>query len=349
MNNSDYKCSSSILVVPNSSERRTRLDYIDRSTGIAILLVVVGHMGNTNYQNVNYLSFKHLIYVFHMPLFMAISGFIMCYTWIPPERFSDYARYISKKAKRLMPSFVVFSGAIFIAKLLLQDHSFIYNHVTGYEDIYNIILRPAQGPAGFLWYIYVLFEFYVIMPLLLTFTGRLFPLLLIPSIFLYFISFSMISILQVDLFCRYIPFFIIGVLWAQHRVRVEMLLRKWGLYFAILFTIGLLYVLFTNMTKSYIAFILLGSISIPSVVWLSIMPPFRDADFLSLWGRNVFVIYLLNTSVIGILRNLLYTYFGENGFAFIVASPLMVTAAIYFPIYILNLYVRTANLYKKWI
>ena len=52
-----------------------RLDYIDEIRGIAILLVVVGHIIQFNGISKNNSVFE-FIYSFHMPLFFAISGYI---------------------------------------------------------------------------------------------------------------------------------------------------------------------------------------------------------------------------------------------------------------------------------
>lgn len=61
---------------------RERVDWIDTAKGIAILLVVVGHVGGytgkysiPEYQRwIDYAVW--LIYTFHMPLFFCLSGYV---------------------------------------------------------------------------------------------------------------------------------------------------------------------------------------------------------------------------------------------------------------------------------
>lgn len=51
---------------------RERLDYIDRLKGIAIYLVVVGHLIQFNVVNFEHNVLFCFIYSFHMPLFMLL-------------------------------------------------------------------------------------------------------------------------------------------------------------------------------------------------------------------------------------------------------------------------------------
>lgn len=52
------------------SERKNRLDYIDRAKGILIILVVIGHIWQSG-------PVFNTIYVFHMPAFFVISGLLL--------------------------------------------------------------------------------------------------------------------------------------------------------------------------------------------------------------------------------------------------------------------------------
>lgn len=55
---------------------KNRLDFVDKMRGFAILMVVVGHLIDFNGWGVYNTAFQ-IIYSFHMPLFFAISGFIV--------------------------------------------------------------------------------------------------------------------------------------------------------------------------------------------------------------------------------------------------------------------------------
>ena len=67
-----------------------RVEYLDALRGFAILLVIVGHLIQSNYQDALSDPLFNIIYSFHMPLFFFLSG---C------------ARYIVEKESFLMVSF----------------------------------------------------------------------------------------------------------------------------------------------------------------------------------------------------------------------------------------------------
>ena len=64
-----------------------RIDYLDYSKGIAIILVVLGHIFNGG-------NIKTYIYSFHIPLFFIISGYLFNYSNI-----NSFNEFISKKTK----------------------------------------------------------------------------------------------------------------------------------------------------------------------------------------------------------------------------------------------------------
>lgn len=80
-----------------------RNHIIDIAKGIGIILVVFGHVINSNVdifgKNVN-----NMIYIFHMPLFFLISGYLTKY-----EKNIDSKNYIKKKAKGILLPFFNFS------------------------------------------------------------------------------------------------------------------------------------------------------------------------------------------------------------------------------------------------
>jgi len=79
---------------------RERLLDIDRATGIAIALVVLGHLAPGRiYSGAEwYYSLKSVIYTFHMPFFMYLSGVVAYYTYKPAESVKDYKAYVYKKS-----------------------------------------------------------------------------------------------------------------------------------------------------------------------------------------------------------------------------------------------------------
>lgn len=120
-----------------------RIDYIDEIRGLAILLVVVGHLIQFNGFSVNNPIFE-FIYSFHMPLFFAISGYItqrlttIC-------TLNEYLGFIKKKFISLIIPLLVWS--------LIVNHFFFVEQweVVTWQNILDCIASPG------LWFLKMLF------------------------------------------------------------------------------------------------------------------------------------------------------------------------------------------------
>ena len=79
-----------------------RISYIDQLKGIAILLVVLGHV--IGYNNCEDSFLWRFIYSFHMPLFMFISGYVAQMTF-RIERFgwNETISFLIKKLRTCYP------------------------------------------------------------------------------------------------------------------------------------------------------------------------------------------------------------------------------------------------------
>lgn len=88
-----------------------RLRNIDLLKGILILLVIIGHiLQGTFSENI----WRYIIYTFHMPLFIGISGYLLNYTKIGQLNFTDlFKKYFFR---------VIFPWAIAVIVYLLADH-----------------------------------------------------------------------------------------------------------------------------------------------------------------------------------------------------------------------------------
>lgn len=80
---------------------KTRLNYIDSSRGIAIILVVIGHIIPMD------VSLNKYIYSFHMPIFFILSGILLYNSKTLNEM--EYRKIIYKKVKTLMYPYFTFS------------------------------------------------------------------------------------------------------------------------------------------------------------------------------------------------------------------------------------------------
>ena len=65
------------MVITDKLDKQSRVEWIEICKGIAILLVVLGHTFRDEMLTNDIAYFlKTFIYSFHMPLFMAISGYV---------------------------------------------------------------------------------------------------------------------------------------------------------------------------------------------------------------------------------------------------------------------------------
>lgn len=120
-----------------------RLDYVDIMRGIAINLVVAGHVMQFNGIPTNNPAFEY-IYSFHMPLFFAISGYIIQKV-TKIETWQQYGKFVKKKVIAIAVPFLVWT--------LLADNFFLKEswHVIGTEQLIHKLQYPM------LWYLKSLF------------------------------------------------------------------------------------------------------------------------------------------------------------------------------------------------
>jgi fucose 4-O-acetylase-like acetyltransferase len=136
-----------------------RLEWIDTLKGFAILLVVMGHVLHTfnTYNafpdnNIGVVAEK-VIYSFHMPLFIMISGFVFA-TAYSMDKPNNKSRYITQLVNIAMLYFlwsIIFSGIKIIGS------RWVNNEIT----LLNFALMPIKAIDIF-WYLYVLFFLYII-------------------------------------------------------------------------------------------------------------------------------------------------------------------------------------------
>lgn len=132
--------------------------------GIGIFLVVLGHsFPFIDEINIPIYKYIHsLIYSFHMPLFIMISGFF-AYKILDINSFKEYKEFVLSKFKKLMIPYFTISFITIPIKLILN--SFSERKIVYQEILTDIFLYPWNNPIIFFWFIYVLFLIFVFSPL----------------------------------------------------------------------------------------------------------------------------------------------------------------------------------------
>lgn len=130
---------------------QSRLEFLDNAKGIAIILMVYGHVElGIRYTGVipNYVAFKYitnLIYTFHMPLFFAISGYLLSKLGNKRKFLSELKRNTSKIA---VP-YLIWKNVFTATKLLIPSQ---INFPAQPFSLLSIIL-----PSAHYWYLFVLY------------------------------------------------------------------------------------------------------------------------------------------------------------------------------------------------
>lgn len=179
-----------------------RDNLIDTLKAFAILLVIIGHSIQYNIPqefDSNYLF--RLIYSFHMPLFMFISGYVSIYS--PDTSFNA----IGRKAKTLLLPYLSWT---------IVNYFIFHNEISFYEYQKIVIARPDNS----FWFLYVLFFIHLTLYLInkipsqkTTWIGLFIS---VPIMLLHFDSFGF------GLFKWYLFFFMIGRLTNEYKSKIQL-------------------------------------------------------------------------------------------------------------------------------
>jgi len=125
------------------------MDYVAKLQSFGIFLVVLGHGNPFTSADITpaYLNWLHsIIYSFHMPLFMFISGLLFFYT--NKNREFEYGKFILKKVRRLLVPYLIISTCAFFPKSLLQG--FAQRSVdVSVEGYLMSLVYPSENPIIF--------------------------------------------------------------------------------------------------------------------------------------------------------------------------------------------------------
>jgi peptidoglycan/LPS O-acetylase OafA/YrhL len=310
---------------------KPRLDDIDSAKGLAIVLVVFGHLvawdgGNFPKGFAWYMVVDQAVYRFHMSFFMFLSGFIFLYTYNPIRTLRDYGRYAVRKSWRFGPAYLLFGGLMIAGKVIGQR----FLHVESppgdfWRGFGEILIRPMASHAASLWYIYALLVFQMLFPITVRLSrDRLEPLLAV-ALMLHFVGNT--TLFCLDRVCEHAFVFVAGAYAASHSSTWTAWVDKYRSFTLVTF-IGVLVASVCWYVPSY----LVALLSIPALHGLCRLPRWRSSSSLLLFGKYTFVIYLMNTMVIGLEKGLLEKLHLWTGLLFVVFGPLLLLSGVFVPI-----------------
>ncbi len=163
------------------SEVRKRRSDVDIARAFAQFAVVIHHicqyssrygLGTFNSQFGN--SLVAIVSFIHIPTFMLIAGIVLAMAGTEFRDIDDYLHFEGKKFCRLMLPFL----AISLMHLAIKSVAPGEGMSTGTTALKNMVVAPAGGAAGHLWFLYCLMSIFLVWPLLSRLaSGRRLPIL----------------------------------------------------------------------------------------------------------------------------------------------------------------------------
>lgn len=207
-----------------ATSQECRLDWIDTIKGIGILFVVAGHT--------MWPSIQFSVYLFHMPLFFIISGFLF------KEKKPNY--FLASKTKTLLIPYI--SYLLIFSAYEFKNIYFNRFHTSDelWQVFYNMVYggQMLKGSLGVFWFVSVLFISQQILNLTLNIVSK--RLALVVMIIIYSISYLYplyikSSPLDILVVLNALPYMYIGMLLRNkiHNIKLFIPLVLCSIYFAI--------------------------------------------------------------------------------------------------------------------
>jgi fucose 4-O-acetylase-like acetyltransferase len=257
-----------------------RNQTVDALKGYAIILVVLGHVIENSIYQSDHNRIYELIYSFHMPLFMFLSGYIIFGTVKKPA-----SKWLWSKVERLLIPFFIW----FLIWSIFGQFDFIkLSFINVWSGVQAHLLNDVVDPLTTPWFLLVLFMFYCIL-LVINYLEKYL------GYFVYIWIFLFLCIQPAHdawlIFLRwYYAFFFIGYLIAEHRDKLPMINAKVKLILTLIFcgSFITLFSLYPNRQYIYMA-----GVTLPapfafkfSIAWLGIAASYA----LISWFRNKWII-----------------------------------------------------------
>ncbi|MDO4948974.1 MAG: acyltransferase [Bacteroidales bacterium] len=194
-----------------------RLEFVDIAKAFLIVLVVVGHF-NPTVSNSVWDGMVKVIYSFHMPAFMFLSGLLYVYTSRP----EGYGHFVWRKVRRLMVPYLTASVCIIAMKLVMQCVMTVKNEVDG-SALLEIFWHPKA--AYHLWFVWVLLLMFLVVGVSSKKWYRVVVGVL--AVVLWFVPIHLPSVFCVSHLKGMAVFFMAGV-WSQDSGMVRTMQEKVG-------------------------------------------------------------------------------------------------------------------------
>jgi fucose 4-O-acetylase-like acetyltransferase len=204
------------MVAPTQIQRR--VEWIDFIKGVAIMLVVYGHVvqgavaAGTMPASKFYQASDIFIYSFHMPVFFIVSGLLSQKLWNV-----QMGNYLEDKLRTIAWPYAVWFVIGTASALLFPK---LYNHTPG-SNLLLALARLAWNPGNF-WFLHALFFVHVLAAVLSKMPKLTISLI---SILLFWLSENFANVALQNIL-HFLLFFVLGLLAGGHMERMATFLKQ---------------------------------------------------------------------------------------------------------------------------
>ena len=264
--------------------------------------------------------------MFHIGFFYFLAGMTFNFSLGNCSNLEDYKSFVYKKASRLLPGFLFFIVLVFIGKATFQYFGFsVGSMVTGLSDILYFFLYPNQSFSEYFWFIYVLFLYYLTVPIVAVLSRRT-PLYLILFVAIVCII-PVTKLFALDNYQFFLIYFVSGYISIIHYKSFLRVIDRIGFAFLVILLVALIF-------QFKIPKLIVGLISIPGLYWISSRKFVVKLHVIATIGKYSFSIYLMHLIVIGVVFGLLLHVLPLNYYSFVFYAILLSASGISIPIYI---------------
>lgn len=199
---------------------KEKINWLSVLQGWGILLVVAGHVGLSNISSDPDFRVASMvdkvIYSFHMPMFMFISGYLCWLTKI--NRSQKYLDTIKDRCKRLCIPYLFFT--LITTALKLPFSSLMRRPVElSFSGFIDYFLRPSTNPLQELWFLATLLVIFLFYPFFKWSLQK--PVYSCFTVFLFFVlnhySDFFPTLFAMDEVALHLVFFYAGILFARYQ------------------------------------------------------------------------------------------------------------------------------------
>ena len=315
---------------------------INIARGLGVLIVLLGH----SFPDAEIGVFGNLLfqwgydacYSFHMALFFVVSGFVIGEKYY--EGTYSLREEMAGKVKRLLVPYLFLSYISLLPKIVLNTYA--RNPVDASGAI-KVLL--GAGPNGSLWYLYTL----VLFSVFALFCGKIFKhyqgssksiIILLPGFLTYalylYAGETALHTIYLEKVCRYLIFFVIGMIGRHFYGYISGIYRTWGAIIALIVVV--VFACPIGYKTDYLITALLGTYGILAIAYqIAQDKESKRYRFLDCCGKYSYDIYIVSYYVQQTIRVICFRWLQWNyTIVFLMELILGFVLSFLFSVYVLR-------------